>query len=162
MATRGDCEQRTSFFRLTIDSNSNYTVHLLESQQDLESLKADWILLYEQVQPRNPFLSYEWAQAWWSCLCPAATPFLLTLRSAGRLVGLAALRLERKRGFRMLRFLADGRADYLGFLLAPGHTHAAGLLLDNLYQHRSRWDIAVLRQLNDVSGNPGGCPLTVV
>ena len=121
----------------------------------MESLTADWARLYERVIPRNPFLSCEWSLAWWEHLCPASTPFLLTAWSEDDLVGLAPLRLEKKWGLRLLRFIEDGRSDYLGFLVAPGHAAVNRLLMDNLYAHIQEWDVVLFRQLCDLFINPG-------
>lgn len=123
------------------------TFDLLRTEAEFRALRSEWEQLYLTHQPRNPFLSPEWGEACWE-RCPAHTrPFVLTLREGSRLVGLAALRLERHWGFRLLRFLGDGRSDYLGFLHLPGHVDADQSLLAELALHGSSWDVALLRPL---------------
>lgn len=126
-----------------------YKVDLLRCEDDLDKLRTDWAHLYELANTRNPFLSYDWTRAWRTYLCPPSELFLLTARYEHTLVGLLPLRLERKGVFRVLRFLADGRADYLGLLLASGHGGAARALLDALVEHGPAWDVAVLRNWNE-------------
>jgi hypothetical protein len=130
-----------------------YTFELIQTEEGFVSLKNDWNRLYNQVIPHNPFLSYEWTKAWWSHLCPTASLFLLTVHSEGQLVGVAPLRLEQKWGFRILRFIGDGRSDYLGFLVAPDHEGIEKLLLNYLYRCCDSWDLAIFRQLCDVYTN---------
>jgi CelD/BcsL family acetyltransferase involved in cellulose biosynthesis len=126
-----------------------FVVKLIRTEEGLKGLAADWIQLHEKVLPRNPFLSYEWSINYWQYLCPPCTPFLLTVWHDSVLVGLLPLRLERKWGFRLLRFLADGRSDYLGFLVAPNHDSVFEVLTESLYQHTREWDCCFLRKLHD-------------
>jgi len=127
----------------------DYEVDLLRFEDDLDKLRTDWEHLYKLTNTRNPFLSYDWSRAWRTHLCPPSELFLLTARYERTLVGLLPLRLERKGVFRVLRFLVDGRADYLGLLLASGHDEAARALLEGLVEHGAAWDVAVLRNWND-------------
>ena len=86
----------------------------------LAALAPEWRTLQADTGARNPFLFWEWTSACSAHVCPGAEPFVLAARtSEGRLVGLAPLCLERKLGARVLRFIGDGRSDYLGFLVDP-------------------------------------------
>lgn len=128
---------------------AEFQLDLVRTESALSGLEAEWKELHAAANARNPFLGWEWTQACLHELGTGATPFVLTLRMDGRLVGLAPLRLERNWGFRVLRFIGDGRSDYLGFLLHPEAPDAQSRLLEGLEQHRAHWDLAVLRQLNN-------------
>ncbi len=120
---------------------------LLRTEAELHSIRPEWERLYLESAPRNPFLSPEWSAVCWDRCRAHAQPFLLTLREGSRLVGLAPLRRERHWGFRLLRFLGDGRSDYLGFLSLPGREEIQEALLGELAQRRNEWDLALLRHL---------------
>ena len=112
---------------------NNYAFDLVHTEEGFAALETDWQRLYDQIIPRNPFFSYDWTKALWRHLCPTAPLFLLIVRSESRLVGVAPLRLEKRWGFRVLRFIGDERSDYLGFMVAPDHAGIENLMLDYLY-----------------------------
>lgn len=116
---------------------------------ELQVLQSEWRSLHAESELQNPFLSHEWTAACWEELGGGASLFVVAVRERGRLIGLAPLRLERRSGFRVLRFIGDGRSDYLGFLVSPQHPEAARALLEALGALRHRWDLAVLRQLGE-------------
>ncbi|HEU4754432.1 MAG TPA: hypothetical protein VFU47_15090, partial [Armatimonadota bacterium] len=89
--------------------SSDYPLQLLRTDAELQALRPEWQQLYERTLPRNPFLGPAWNLACRAHLCAGAEPFVLTLRRGGRLAGVAPLRRERRLGFRVLRFLGDGR-----------------------------------------------------
>jgi CelD/BcsL family acetyltransferase involved in cellulose biosynthesis len=125
-----------------------YQIELLCDSSALAALGSEWAELHARSVPRNPFLSWEWTAICWEQLCRSARPFLLTARADGRLAGIAPLCVESRLGFRVLRFIGDGRSDYLGFLHAAEHRPVERALLDALAGLRTEWDLAVLRQLS--------------
>jgi CelD/BcsL family acetyltransferase involved in cellulose biosynthesis len=125
-----------------------YQIDVLRDTSALAALGSEWTELHAQSVPRNPFLSWEWTAICREQLCRNAAPFILTARSEGRLAGVAPLCIESRLGFRVLRFIGDGRSDYLGFLHAAEHLPVERALLDALAGLRSEWDLAVLRQLS--------------
>ncbi|MEH6591599.1 MAG: GNAT family N-acetyltransferase [Halioglobus sp.] len=129
---------------------NNYTFELVNTEEGLAALTTDWAILYEKVVPKNPFLTCDWSLAWREDLGAAPSPFILLVWCKDELVGLAPLRLEKKWGLRLLRFFEDGRSDYLGFLVAPGHTDVARLLMDQLYEHAQDWDVLLLRKMSEL------------
>jgi CelD/BcsL family acetyltransferase involved in cellulose biosynthesis len=137
-------------------------VRLVRADAELQALRLEWQRLYAAA-PRNPFLSFEWTMACRRHICPQAEAFVLTAWDGDRLAGVAPLRRERALGFRVLRFLADGRADYLGFLTDPTYPGVEGVLLDALGASRDGWDLALLRNLCtdftalDRAAAPKGC-----
>lgn len=124
-----------------------YRFDLIRTDAELLALEPEWRALYAAAEPRNPFLSFDWTAACRKYVCPGAEPFVLTAREDGRLVGVAPLKRQRQWGFRVLRFIGDGRSDFQGFLLASGSAGLERALLDELHRRRSEWDLAVLRQL---------------
>jgi CelD/BcsL family acetyltransferase involved in cellulose biosynthesis len=127
--------------------DTRYDFDLIDTDASLRSLEAEWAQLHQRSTPRNPFLSYGWTAACRRHHCPGSELYLLAARDQGRLVGLAPLRRDRSLSFRVLRFIGDGRSDYLGFLHDPGHPGVPEALLHHLEERRGEWNLAVLRQL---------------
>jgi CelD/BcsL family acetyltransferase involved in cellulose biosynthesis len=132
----------------TLTARAPLEVEVLTTEDAVRQVRPEWDRLYEQHEPRNPFLSPGWSEACWSRVRPRASLFVVAARQEGRLVALAPLRLERQLGFRVLRFLGDGRSDYLGSLRLPGYEVAETWLLVALLHLRGAWDVALLRQLS--------------
>jgi CelD/BcsL family acetyltransferase involved in cellulose biosynthesis len=124
-----------------------YEIELIDTDAGLQSLEAEWTQLYARSTPRNPFLSYEWTAACRRHHCPQSELFVLTARSGGELVAVAPLRRDHNLSFRVLRFIGDGRSDYLGFLHDARHSSAPSALLEHLEERRGESNLAVLRQL---------------
>jgi CelD/BcsL family acetyltransferase involved in cellulose biosynthesis len=57
--------------------------------------------------------------------------------------------IEKGRGFRTLRFIAEDRSDYLGFLGEDQNIDLEHRLLNHVLTTSSEWDVAVLRQLSE-------------
>jgi CelD/BcsL family acetyltransferase involved in cellulose biosynthesis len=125
---------------------SDYQIRLLRADADLPALQPEWQRLYAAAS-RSPFLSFEWTMACRRHICPTARLCVLTAWSGHRLAGVAPLREERTLGFRVLRFIADGRSDYLGFLTDPDYPEVEGALLAALGERSGAWDVALLRHL---------------
>ena len=96
------------------------TLDIIRTSEALARLQPEWDDLYLRSSPRNPFLSHAWTEACWSAQKAGAEPFVVTLRDGDRLVAVAPLCIEKQAGFRILRFIADDRSDYLGFLCEAG------------------------------------------
>ena len=126
---------------------TRYETQLITTDAGLRALAPEWRELHAAAERRNPFLSPEWTLACRAHHCPDTEPWVLATRLGGRLVGIAPLRREREAGFRVLRFLGDGRSDYLGFLLGPQPAAVQEALVNALQERRGEWDLAVLRQL---------------
>jgi len=120
---------------------------LIETDEGLRALQPEWDELYARARPANPFLSFSWTRICREQIGGYSRPWVLLVRREGRLAGIAPLRLERRLGFRVLRFIGDGRSDYLGFLEAADEVGVRSALLEELSRRRSQWDVAVLRQL---------------
>ena len=125
------------------------TVDIIRTSEALARLRPEWDDLYLRSSPRNPFLSHAWTEACWPAQKAHAEPFVVALREGGRLVAVAPLCIERRAGFRILRFIADDRSDYLGFLCEAGAEPLERRLLDHVIATNREWDLALLRQLTD-------------
>jgi CelD/BcsL family acetyltransferase involved in cellulose biosynthesis len=120
---------------------------LARTAEAFGALEKEWNALYDAAGRANPFLSYAWTRACFDEEGGAAEPFVLTLRRSGKLIGVAPLCIETRFGFRVLRFIAEGRSDYLGFLCEVGSETIERRLLNELMVLASAWDLIVLHNL---------------
>jgi CelD/BcsL family acetyltransferase involved in cellulose biosynthesis len=133
-------------------------LQVARSTDELAALEADWTELYRRSANRNPFLSYEWTCACWAADGTNAELFVVALREGHRLVALAPLCIERRFGLRTIRFIADDRSDYLGFLCAADDMAPEQALLEQV-MGLGGWDLLLLRRLADTSTHLHGAKL---
>lgn len=124
-------------------------IEIIRTFDALCALEEEWDELYQRAEPRNPFLSHAWTLACWMAERGDAAPFVATLRDCGRLIAVAPLCIERRSGFRILRFIADGRSDYLGFLCSGNSRQVERELLDALVRNSTDWDLGIFQQLTE-------------
>ena len=128
---------------------SSPDLKIIRTIDGLHAIESDWQALYDQSAPRNPFLSPAWTFACWAAQERPAEPFVVTLRERGRLIAVAPLCIDKKSGFRVLRFIADDRSDYLGFLCSPEVDGLEQHLLDRILGRTQGWDLVLFKQLNN-------------
>lgn len=127
--------------------DSAIAVEAARTPETLAALEQEWDELYDQSGRENPFLSYAWTRACFDEEGAGSEPYVLTLRRRGKLVGVAPLCIEARYGFRILRFIADERSDYLGFLCEGGSKAIERRLMNELCEPGQPWDLVVLRNL---------------
>jgi CelD/BcsL family acetyltransferase involved in cellulose biosynthesis len=122
-------------------------MHIARTLDEFSALQSEWDELYSRSVPRNPFLSYAWTRACWDMQTSRLMPFVATIRENGSLVALAPFCIETRSGFRILRFIAEDRSDYLGVLCVPALKQVENQLLSELTARSTDWDLAVFRQI---------------
>jgi CelD/BcsL family acetyltransferase involved in cellulose biosynthesis len=120
---------------------------VVRNELEFEALRPEWERVYFESTPRNPYLSWDWTAACLESFCQSGSLFVPTLWRGGHLVAALPLCREHRLGFRVLRFIAEERANYLGVLSRPGDRWAVPPLLACLEQARSQWDLVFLRRL---------------
>ncbi len=116
---------------------------VVTSLEAWKALQGEWRWLWARCPGASPSLRPEAVLSH----APPEPLWVLTLRSEGRLVGLAPLALRNENGARVVRLLGDGAADVLmDPELAP---HGVDQLFDWLARHRDRWDTCVLEPLRE-------------
>jgi CelD/BcsL family acetyltransferase involved in cellulose biosynthesis len=113
-------------------------------------LAPEWEDVHRADPTATPFVAPGWGLAWMRHLGRETEPWLVTVRDQDRLVGLAPLALERRRGRRILRLVGKEPGDYWDVLSAPEHRDAvAGAVAKELSRLEDRWDVFFL------NGQPG-------
>ena len=66
---------------------------VIRQAEPFAALEAEWWELWRRVAAATPFQSPAWLIPWWRCFHPGEL-FVVTVRAAGRLVGLAPFYVE--------------------------------------------------------------------
>ena len=92
----------------------------VDSGAELGRLGPIWRDLEQAADPLNPFLSWDWQQAWWEVFGSSHRPRHLVVRDRDEVVGLVPL-CEAERSSGTLQFTGGVTlSDRLGFLHRPG------------------------------------------
>jgi CelD/BcsL family acetyltransferase involved in cellulose biosynthesis len=115
-------------------------------------LAPEWEEIYRADPGATPFVSPGWGLAWIRHWGEQTEPWLVTVRVDDRLVGLAALALERRRGTRVLRLVGKEPGDYWDVLALPEDRDAVTTAVAaELSRREEQWDVFFL------AGQPGQC-----
>ncbi len=116
-------------------------------QDQISELLPEWAELFAADDHATPYQSPGWARAWWRHWAGGSRPWLLAVRDAGELVGLAPLRSDRLLGLRRLTVNGEP-GDYWDVLARPECRTAVEEVVGHEIQRRQRdWDVLVLSQL---------------
>lgn len=115
----------------------------------------DWEALYQADPVATPFMSPGWGQAWMSAWSQGTKPWLLRVIGAERVVGLAALVLERRRGLRILTMLGKEPGDYWDVLAEPDQRDAVvAAVAAEIARRRRSWDLCLVNCMPAQSPTP--------
>ena len=111
----------------TAAGNSLATVARVADLETFTALREEWNELLQASDSDCLFLTWEWLYTWWKHLADDRQLSILTVRSAGQLVGLAPLGLRHsslwhRRPLPVLEFLGSGfvGSDYLDLIARRG------------------------------------------
>jgi CelD/BcsL family acetyltransferase involved in cellulose biosynthesis len=136
-----------------IAEKDRLSVDEVRTTEDLIQLRGEWNDLLRRSLSATPFQSPEWILTWWKYFGGGRLR-VISLRSGGRLVGLAPLFIsdpdeEEKR---VIRFIGTGITDYLDFIMEPGLGQAgAAVVFDHLGRTASEWDFCDFQELRPES-----------
>ncbi|MDB4892403.1 MAG: methyltransferase type 11 [Gemmatimonadetes bacterium] len=111
-----------------------------------------WNDLVRRSTRASVFQSWSWQRAWWRAFHDAAAQpgqlMLVAARSEdGALLALASLFIEKEGNRRTLKFVGDGLADSLDFIVDDSQHGARERVLDQLTQHAEQCDAMSLDAL---------------
>jgi CelD/BcsL family acetyltransferase involved in cellulose biosynthesis len=120
----------------------------------IDSMLPEWERLFAADLDATPFASAEWARAWWPHWAGDARPWIVTVRSGGRLVGLAPLVLRTRGPFRVLAPLGRHPSNYWDVVALPElRAQVAAAVAEEIARRAREWDAVML------SGLPQGAPI---
>lgn len=115
---------------------------------DFAGLRDDWAALAAGDPRATPFLGAEWAAAWLEHWEPRAEAWIVCVRDAGVVRGIAPLVLTRRAGARVIGMLGKEPGDYWDVLAAEADRPAVvAATAEELLRRRGQWDIAGLNCL---------------
>lgn len=104
----------------------------IEPIESLEAARADWDRLAEASG--NPFLTWEWAAAWWDAYGDGELRLFRCCRPDGEVAAVLPMYRARTGPLRVLRFVGHGPADVQGPICAPADVPAAAAALLRLLE----------------------------
>jgi CelD/BcsL family acetyltransferase involved in cellulose biosynthesis len=114
---------------------------------------GEWRALHSARPCATPFMSAEWAAAWWPHYAGDADGFVWRVEEDGRVIGLVPLVRRRRGPLRILEPVGMDPGDYWDQLAAPGRERdVAAAFAAALEGAAGRWDAWILRCL--VPGSP--------
>ena len=134
-------------------SESELVVDELCVAADVESLRSEWAALWSRCSPTTPFQSPEWILAWMRHVSFGA-PWVLTVRSRGRLVGIAPFCIQTvdPADLQRIYLMGTGISDYLDVLCEPGCESTMAAIVFNHLNHRGgHWHESDFQQLRPES-----------
>lgn len=122
----------------------------------LEALQDEWIDLQNRSSAKSMELSWHVIYIWCKHFHDVGELWLLTAREDQRLIGIAPLmnvKNQPGRGFawQQLEFIGtDTEQEHLDFIIENGYEeHIIPLFIDELYEHRSQWDVINLTAMSE-------------
>lgn len=124
----------------------------LSHPDDLDKIREEWADLHDQSGSVNPFTGPEWTTRWVRDLLPGSDEvWIVTVRDAGRLVGVAPMHVHPLRlGIRRLQMIGTG-PPWVGpfespeLLAAPAYgRQVARAVLEHVTEHHREWHVATI------------------
>jgi CelD/BcsL family acetyltransferase involved in cellulose biosynthesis len=100
---------------MTMEASSTLDVQVIHTEPELAALRKDWNDALAESPADCLFLTWEWLSVWWRHFGAGRRLHVITVRSAGKLLGLAPLFVVQGR----LEFMGTGAvgSDYLDFIV---------------------------------------------
>lgn len=131
---------------------AEYEVDVARTVAQWDSLASEWDPLLDRVAGATAFQTFQFLRLWWDHFAVAGSPFIVVLRRAGELVGIAPLAVFPStigdRAYRQLGFIGSrwemDRPQFL-FTGDPGETEAcARAVAQAIDARRDDWDLLYL------------------
>lgn len=120
-------------------------IEKIQSIDILKGLQEGWNVLLGQNQTQTAELTYEWQVSYWNYFHEDSEPFVLVVKEAGSIIGIAPFRLTHKRRLgvriRYLEFMAARESNYQDFILGHRSEEALECIVNYLRNHSHEWDV---------------------
>ncbi len=125
---------------------NNNNVRVIQSQQDLVEVRADWRDLWTTHCSDNVFSSYEWIESYISAFDLEQDMFVLVWTVEGKVAALLPLYWSNEK---VLRVIGDSRSDYCDMVCRPDDAREAWGAFMSFLQSRDDWIAVDIRQTPD-------------
>ena len=136
----------------------NLSVETISSFETFLSLENEWNELLKKSYNNSLFLRHEWFRIWWQNFGDKKELNVLLAKDREELVGIAPLMLVKEKvgqrrpfAVRQVRFIENGEAPYLDFIVKEKRAEILTSFLTYLECNRNEWDIIVLKNIPEDS-----------
>jgi CelD/BcsL family acetyltransferase involved in cellulose biosynthesis len=134
---------------------SKFAIETVSDPGRFLGLREEWNAVLQESRSDTIFLTWEWASSWWDAYGEGKELWILLVRRAGRLVGIAPFYRTRSvwkpRPYpAALRFIGDGSADtdYLDLIAREGEeAEVATAVAEHLARTTGRWTLLALNEM---------------
>ena len=134
-------------------ATNELTVEVARRRPEIEALRPDWDRLLGRTARPTVFSGWEWTSSWYAAT-GWADPLAVAVHEGSRLVGLAPLRVRRRRlagvvPYRVVEFAAAGVSEYLDVLAEAGREEEVLARVAGYFAGpgRGTWDVLRLGEL---------------
>ena len=136
----------------------NLSIETISSFETFLSLEKEWNSLLTKSNNDSVFLRHEWFRVWWENFGDKKELYVLLAKEREELVGIAPFMLVKEKvgqrrpfAVRQVRFIENGEAPYLDFIVKDKRVEILQSFLTYLQSNCSSWDIVVLKNIPEDS-----------
>ena len=126
---------------------------IVDNISDFEKLRESWNGLLLEARSDNIFITFEWQFLYWKHFGVKNSLCILVVSDAGKIVAIFPLMVNKRFGFRELRFISSSIADYEDLLITNNEEHQVEALRAafDLLSRTHTWDILRLKCIREDS-----------
>ena len=129
----------------------------IEREEDFFALEKDWNRLLGESGSDNIFLTFEWLACWWKVFKKNKKLFILLVKEADEIIGIAPLMISRVGKFfsklRIISFIGIKSSAYGDLIIKKNRGEALRAISRFLADRTLLWDVINLKQLPEDSPN---------
>ena len=125
--------------------------------ENMSRLEKEWDDTVHLCGINNIFSTYEWLKCWLQVYGNNFHQFIPCIRENGVIIAIAPLAIvpQIRNGItvNILKFMGDGSADYLDFIVPDDSDKCLRIFFDFIYDHHEKWDYCTLSPISEDSNN---------
>lgn len=129
----------------------------IESEEDFFALEKDWNRLLGESGSDNIFLTFEWLTCWWKVFKKNKKLFILLVKEADEIIGIAPFMISKARKFfiefGIITFIGMKSSAYGDLIIKRNRSEVLRAILKFLVDKTTLWDVIVLKQIPEDSPN---------
>ena len=134
-----------------MEQTDSLKIEVVESADELSSLKYQWNELLEQSHFNNIFQRHEFISAWWKHLGCSKKLFVLVAKQNEIIIGIAPLLIEKTKihsfPVSVVKFIGGIEFGKLDFIYRKGQEQVVGTFMRYLYSRKHQWDVLLFEPI---------------